>query len=145
MDDKKQIEEMAKEPQINEIAKVIFERGVALDGIDFAYGLIGSDHFDRIARAIYNAGYRKIPEGAVVVSKSVLKEELQNLEIQARKETAREIIDKVKQKCKELENKYSHLCKSKRECLEETCRYEGVLAVKRELYEIAKQYGVEVE
>ena len=61
------------------------------------------------------------------------------------KDTAKEILQKGIEKCKELENKYSHLCKSKKECLMETCRYEGVLAVKRELYELAKEKGVEVE
>ena len=64
---------------------------------------------------------------------------------QAVKDTAKEILQKGIAKCKELENKYSHLCKSKKECLMETCRYEGVLAVKRELYELAKEKGVEVE
>ena len=54
---------------IEEMARVIFERGVALDGTDFVFGLNGSDHFERIATAIYNAGYRKIPEGSVVLSK----------------------------------------------------------------------------
>jgi hypothetical protein len=29
--------------------------------------------------------------------------------------------------------------------MQETCRYEGVLAVKRGIYELAKEYGVEVE
>ena len=62
-----------------------------------------------------------------------------------RNETAREILVKLKEKCKEFENKYSHLCKSKKEALMETCRYEGVLAVKRELNELAKQYGVEIK
>ena len=66
-------------------------------------------------------------------------------EEQAVKDTAKEILQEGISKCKELENKYSHLCKSKKECLMETCRYEGVLAVKRELYELAKQKGVEVE
>lgn len=62
---------------------------------------------------------------------------------QAGKEMAKEFFEAVQSKCKELENKYSHLCKSKKEAMQETCRYEGVLAVKRELYEIAKQFGVE--
>lgn len=61
------------------------------------------------------------------------------------KETAREILQDLKAKCKELENKFSHLCKSKKECLMETFRYEGVLAVKRELYELAKEVGIELE
>ena len=49
---------MTRKQQIDEIAKIIFERGVALESIDFIHGLKGSDHFTRIATAIYNAGYR---------------------------------------------------------------------------------------
>lgn len=63
---------------------------------------------------------------------------------EARKQAVKEVLEKTKEKCKELEDKFSHLCKSKKECLMETCRYEGVLAVKRELNEIAKEFGVEL-
>ena len=78
-----------------------------------------------------------------VVEKSQTKRE--HLIEKTKIDTAREILQKMKEKCKELEYKFSHICKSKKECLMETCRYEGVLAVKRELYELAKKYGVEVE
>lgn len=54
---------MDKQKQIEEMAKVIFERGIALESIDFVYK---SDHFERIATTLYDAGYRKIPENAVV-------------------------------------------------------------------------------
>lgn len=47
---------MNKEQQIKEMADEIFNAGVALDGVDFAYK---SDHFDRLAIKLYNAGYRK--------------------------------------------------------------------------------------
>ena len=57
------------EKEIEEMAKVIFERGVALESIDFIHGTEGSDHFERIATALYNAGYRKIPENAVVLTR----------------------------------------------------------------------------
>ena len=100
----------------------------------------------------------KLPDGAVVLTKeeynnllkvnselAVLEKSIPILTAQVRKETVREILKLTKEKCKELEDKYSHYCKSKKECLEETCRYEGVLAVKRELYELAKQYGGEVD
>ena len=96
--------EIPKENQIYDIAKIIFERGVALDGIDFACGLVGSDHFDRIARAIYNAGYRNCKD-KVVLSKEELNTLIGNIEksseIKAeeldkvRKETIKEIIDKI--------------------------------------------------
>lgn len=55
------------------------------------------------------------------------------------KETAEKFAERLKEKCRELENKYSHLCKSKKECLMETCRYEGVLAVKLCIDEICKE------
>lgn len=66
---------MTDKEMIEEMARVIFERGVALDGTDFVFGLNGSDHFERIATAIYNAGYRKIPEGSVVLSNHKYKQD----------------------------------------------------------------------
>lgn len=62
--DKKQIEE------IKQLARDIFERGTALDGIDFVHAAVnGADrddtHFMRIARHLYcNKGYRKASEVA---------------------------------------------------------------------------------
>ena len=84
----------------------------------------------------YEQGYAELLQ-----SNHFLQYKLEN----ARQETAREILEELKTKCKELENKFSHLCKSKKECLMETCRYEGVLAVKRELYDLAIKYGIELE
>ncbi len=52
----------------------------------------------------------------------------------------KKFVERLKEKCKELENKYSHLCKSKKEAMEETCRYQGVLAVKREIDETLKEF-----
>lgn len=209
-----------REKQIEEIILVVKEKMTDNASIDIVEDLVsfnGND-FDHIAEqtaeALYNAGYRKIPEGAVVLTKEeyeklfkdgfgIMTSHIGDLEInpegmrkavdeiarlirvqnelqvinakyyneakdlrrnmrilrqashsieevnykteEAKKETVREILKLTKEKCKELEDKYSHYCKSKKECLEETCRYEGVLAVKRELYELAKQYGVEVD
>lgn len=51
-------EQIAEE--LDEMAKTIYSAGVALDGTDFAFGLIGrDDHFHRLARALFGAGYRK--------------------------------------------------------------------------------------
>lgn len=51
---------MTREEQIKEIAKVIFKAGIALDGTDFAYGLFDDDdHFYRLAKVLFSAGYRK--------------------------------------------------------------------------------------
>lgn len=38
--------------------------------------------------------------------------------------------------CEQTEKEFSHICKSKKEAREETCRYEGALAVKRKLKEM---------
>lgn len=143
MNKQEQIEEMAvigcvRNPQAHtaeECSKCDFKQGMCN-----AY---------RHAEALYNAGYRKIPENAVVLTKEEYIDLSRNYVTEqiekTRKETAKEILQKMKEKCKELENKFSHICKSQKECLMETCRYEGVLAVKREVYELAKEYGVEVE
>jgi hypothetical protein len=41
---------------VKELAEEIYRAGVALDGSDFAHK---SDHFERLAGELYNAGYRK--------------------------------------------------------------------------------------
>ena len=55
------------------------------------------------AKRLYNLGYRKLPENAVVVMPDKLNEyqkaELQIIKDQARKETAREILSKVGKVC----------------------------------------------
>ena len=56
-----------------------------------------------------------------------------------RKETAEKFAEMVKEKCKELQDKYSHICKSKFEMIQETCRYEGVTAVKNSIAEICEE------
>ena len=141
-DEKKMIEEMEK---------IINEN--AWDGIKRTESYVCSE-------ALYNANYRKIGEDEIVIKKSEYEKLTNDYLImvnkgyylglaeganEAEKKTAREILQEMKAKCKELENKYSHLCKSKKECLMETCRYEGVLAVKRELYDLAKKNGIELE
>ena len=60
----KQIEE------IKQLARAIYERGTALEGIDFVHAAVnGADddpesHFMRIARHLYAEGYRKASEVA---------------------------------------------------------------------------------
>ena len=145
---------MTKHEKITEMAKLI--RSVKLYGDDNYERKISYDSALELAKYFYNAEYRKIPKDTVVLTKEECEhkvildedhfERALNYEREnVRKETAKEILQKIKEKCKELEDKFSHICKSKKECLMETCRYEGVLAVKRELYELAKEYGVEVE
>jgi hypothetical protein len=53
--------------EIEELAEAIFESGVVIEGIDRAHGLFdGDDHFHRLARALYYAGYRKQRENLEV-------------------------------------------------------------------------------
>lgn len=141
-----------KQIEILLLTEAIYESG---------HGLDWGDCKD-IAEQLDFLDYRKIPKGSVVLTEerhTALKlienyhikscgknsvvlttEELEEI----RKQAVKEVLEKTKEKCKELEDKFSHLCKSKKECLMETCRYEGVLAVKRELNEIAKEFGVEL-
>lgn len=54
---------MTKEEQIEEMAEEIFKAGIALEGTDFAYGLFDDDdHFHRLAKVLFSAGYRKAEE-----------------------------------------------------------------------------------
>lgn len=45
-----------------EIAKVLFESGVALDGTDFAFGIDGDDHFTKLAMELVKAGYGNVKQ-----------------------------------------------------------------------------------
>lgn len=93
---------MTDEKLIEEMAKDIFESKVAIDGSDMSFGLIDEDdHFHRIARFLYKHNYRKLPEDAVVLTKGAY-ESLSNKAranvvnaVELRKETAREVLDKV--------------------------------------------------
>lgn len=49
-----------EQKQIEKMAKDIYATGVAIDGTYIAYGVYDNDdHFHRIARKLYAAGYRK--------------------------------------------------------------------------------------
>ena len=57
-----------------------------------------------LAEELYNAGYRKVPEGAVIVSKKVWEEHIENwdkcgkaIEERVRKETAEKFAERVKE------------------------------------------------
>lgn len=79
---------MTKQEQIEEIAKII-------DEMYWVYDTTAGD----IAEGLYNAGYRKIPENAVVLTKEEYIDLSRNYVTeqieQARKETAREILSKL--------------------------------------------------
>ena len=79
---------MNREQQIEEMAKIV----------DEMYNVYTTTA-DDIADGIYNAGYRKIPENAVVLTKEEYIDLSRNYVTEqiekARKETAKEILDKL--------------------------------------------------
>lgn len=123
MTDEKTIEEMAKDFTKFEITT---KQGISV-----------------FAERLYNLGYRKIPENAVVLTK----EELENMvnmanvqikcitdiAINARKETAMEILDDIK-----------FLVEERNGADIEDLSIDGTI-LEEVLDELAKQYGVEVE
>lgn len=138
MDDKKQIEEMAKD-----LCSEYHEDCICC---------CGSSHTCTVCEdceRLYNAGYRKIPEGAVVLTREEYEERENKINEQcqtravkvytdflkverdkARKETAREILYKVKETL--IINN------------EENTEFFDYNYTLETIDEIAKQYGVEV-
>lgn len=125
---------MNKQEQIEEMAKEIFNSSIAISVVDLAYGLTDNDdHFHRLAKYLYNTGYRKIPDGTVVLTNEeydklglfeqtvqeyksdngqlVLVKEQKKLQKYStdiadfiRKETAKEILQCLYDKCYEIQN-----------------------------------------
>lgn len=56
------------------------------------------------------------------------------------KQAVKEFAEKIEKLLCEHENRYSHLCKSKKECHDETCRYQAILRLHKEITEL---YGAE--
>lgn len=81
-----------------------------------------------------------LPEGIdfVICQKARTEREkiISSVQIQAIKGFA----DKVDYLCEANKSKYSHLCKSKREANDETCRYQAVLALQAEIKELLKDF-----
>lgn len=125
---------MNKQEQIEEMAKEIFNSSIAISAVDLAYGLTDNDdHFHRLAKYLYNTGYRKISDGTVVLTNEeydklglfeqtvqeyksdngqlVLVKEQKKLQKYStdiadfiRKETAKEILQCLYDKCYEIQN-----------------------------------------
>ena len=79
------------EQEKREYAIDIYKAGIALDATDFAFGVDGDSHFDRLAEHLAKLGYRK-------------EEEVQ-------KETAKEIFAELRSHCmtSETENCYGEV------------------------------------
>ena len=129
MDKQKQIEEMAHNLCLNERDCEDCER----NGVCLAYST---------ATIIYNAGYRKIPEGAVVLTKFEYDEML--ADVTASKKKLARIIDSAKSKgqketAKEILNTVKELH------TENTGEEFGCDWLGTQLIKLAQRYGVEVE
>lgn len=128
---------MNKEQQISEMAKIV----------DEMYNVYTTTA-DDIAEGIYDAGYRKIPENAVVLTKEEYIDLSRNYVTeqieQARKKTAKEIFQKVVNICRKEEDFQDGTVNTQLEPL-----YFGIMNgcafIRGEVKKLAKQYGVEVE
>lgn len=120
-------ETVDKQKEIEEMAKAIYETGIAIDGTDIAFGLMEDSHFHRMAAKLYNAGYRNIKKLLQAESTA----DLDELELEffikhnekVRKETAKDILERFKYDYIKMNDQY------------------GLGLVK----DIAAEYGVEVE
>lgn len=138
---------MTKQEQIEEIAQII-NGSTELDTIAYYRCM-------NIAKTIYNAGYRKIPEDSVVLSREEYKRLLDNAirvdmeyldhELaKTRKETAKEIFYRVVNICRKEIDFQDGTINTQLEPL-----YFGIINgcdfVMYEVKRLAKQYSVEVE
>lgn len=56
------------------------------------------------------------------------------------KQAVKEFAEKLEKLLIEHEKRYSHFCKSKKECHDETCRYQAILRLHKEITEL---YGAD--
>lgn len=122
---------MDKQKQVEEMAKIIFEKAYE------NYETSGSVEIDTEVRRyfysaflvycepLYNAGYRKIPENAVVLTREEFSEKIENTWLNCqeftRKETAEKFSEKLKTECYDggIDNKWVHVSFSR---LDEICK-----------------------
>ena len=79
-----------------ELAECIFNSHTAIDGVDLAFGLCSNDtHFHRIAKYLYDAGYRKARKNHTGTDKVLCSIDYRPVE-EVRKETAKEFAEKIK-------------------------------------------------
>ena len=126
---------MDKQKQIEEMAKIILEascKGSECANCEFVKRVEEAKTTCLCLKSLYNAGYRKIPEGAVVLTEeeSVKAWENGNCNAhaiyglayeQARKETAEKFAEMLKEKAHWFligEIQRDHFC----ECLDEICK-----------------------
>ena len=96
---------MDKQKQIEEMAYVIYKYGQTYDDC-----VEGAEH--NLAKHLVNAGYRKIPEGAVVLTGDELRLYNENIERDRaklktiRKETAEKFAERLKARCEYNRKQY---------------------------------------
>ena len=131
-------EQKNKEQQIEEMAQIICGRSKDDICLIDKTSCDSSCRWARDAEALYNAGYRKLPDGATVLLVGKYNQALDEKTIeyfikhneQIRKETAEKILDLLVPDCKACDENWHSGCL----CLRAT------LAEK-----IAKQFGVEIK
>ena len=107
------------EQEKREYAIDIYNAGIALDATDFAFGVDGDSHFDRLAEHLAQLGYRK--------------------EEEVRNEIVSKLIDMIlNTKCHNCDNKYSLYPDS---CCSVGC--DDLMEML--LTAIKKEFGLEVE
>ena len=150
-DKEKQIEEMAKEIMKPQDCKgyednrgCYFSNGKGCDKCKIER----HENAQIMADHLYNAGYRKLPEDSVVLSKgayeslsSKAKANVVNA-VEIRKETAEKILKDI------WDNKFETTITIRHNCSKEDVENIGkafIISIRNKLIELAKQFGVEVE
>lgn len=134
------LDKAIREAQIEEMAKVI--RPILERRVDI--GFIPA--LDKpIAEELVKQGYHKILPGFIVVDKEYLKKELQWLEQQVHKETAREILKEIDKELYDISRLYLE-CVTKNSKDDDAINNYGVMTIAHDVVvRVAKQFGVEVE
>lgn len=138
---------MTDEKQIEEMARVICNRysevteRCRIDNCDCNYAC----HYYDKAKKLYEQGFCKIPEGSVVLTREEAERfrgqtvNIKKVKAQARKEAVREFIEKIKEEIAYLKRRYHE------DCVDGIGDEEYNGLSEKELDELAKQFGIEVE
>lgn len=140
MNKTKEIEEMAKELHCatnesfiscRKIARILVERR--------GYGNI-KQYQNEIERLETELAHRE--EDLIHADEKVFYREtaVKLDEDKIKKQAVKEFAEKIEKLLCVHENQYSHLCKSKKECHDETCRYQAILRLHKEITEL---YGAD--
>ena len=107
---------MDKQKHINEIADIIFE------ALNNKGRIANGEGVDIISAAIYNAGYRKIPENSVVLTREYIKKYVKDCI--AGQETGLDIINALISRAERYKEKAKKIRKETAEKFAERLKYE---------------------